>query len=120
MQDLFHVEYGEVFNIPLPSREERLRFFEDLILNQAAKAPVSKRETGECFYIVYFHIHFTDWEKRTPLTHSSFLCSAPSAGGATSSPSTSSPSAFCAGTAEARGTGGGHIQGAPSLPAGCH
>ncbi|XP_050988099.1 ATPase family AAA domain-containing protein 2-like isoform X2 [Labeo rohita] len=45
VQDLFHVEYGEVFNVPLPSREERLRFFEDLILNQAAKAPVSKRET---------------------------------------------------------------------------
>uniref|UniRef100_A0A9J7Z487 ATPase family AAA domain-containing protein 2 n=1 Tax=Cyprinus carpio carpio TaxID=630221 RepID=A0A9J7Z487_CYPCA len=44
VQDLFHVEYGEVFNVPLPSREERLRFFEDLILNQAAKAPASKRE----------------------------------------------------------------------------
>ncbi|XP_051574351.1 ATPase family AAA domain-containing protein 2-like isoform X2 [Myxocyprinus asiaticus] len=44
VQDLFHVEYGEVFDVPLPSREERLRFFEDLILNQAAKAPASKRE----------------------------------------------------------------------------
>uniref|UniRef100_A0A8C1SIL5 ATPase family AAA domain-containing protein 2 n=1 Tax=Cyprinus carpio TaxID=7962 RepID=A0A8C1SIL5_CYPCA len=44
VQDLFHVEYGEVFNVPLPSWEERLRFFEDLILNQAAKAPASKRE----------------------------------------------------------------------------
>ncbi|XP_067304167.1 ATPase family AAA domain-containing protein 2-like isoform X1 [Pseudorasbora parva] len=44
VQDLFHVEYGEVFNVPLPSRRERLRFFEDLILNQAAKAPASKRE----------------------------------------------------------------------------
>ncbi|KAL1259935.1 hypothetical protein QQF64_010512 [Cirrhinus molitorella] len=44
VQDLFHVEYGEVFNVPLPSREERLRFFEGLILNQAAKAPASKRE----------------------------------------------------------------------------
>ncbi|CAM4704056.1 unnamed protein product [Leuciscus chuanchicus] len=44
VQDLFHVEYGEVFNVPLPSREERLRFFEDLILNQAAKAPASKRK----------------------------------------------------------------------------
>uniref|UniRef100_A0A673J2N2 ATPase family AAA domain-containing protein 2 n=1 Tax=Sinocyclocheilus rhinocerous TaxID=307959 RepID=A0A673J2N2_9TELE len=44
VQDLFHVEYGEVFNVLLPSREERLRFFEDLILNQAAKAPASKRE----------------------------------------------------------------------------
>uniref|UniRef100_A0A9J7XUB5 ATPase family AAA domain-containing protein 2 n=1 Tax=Cyprinus carpio carpio TaxID=630221 RepID=A0A9J7XUB5_CYPCA len=46
-EDLFHVEYGEVFNVPLPSREERLRFFEDLILNQAAKAPASKREALE-------------------------------------------------------------------------
>ncbi|XP_073782714.1 ATPase family AAA domain-containing protein 2 isoform X1 [Danio rerio] len=44
VQDLFHVEYGEVFDVPLPSRDERLRFFEDLILNQAAKAPASKRE----------------------------------------------------------------------------
>ncbi|XP_016095717.1 ATPase family AAA domain-containing protein 2 isoform X1 [Sinocyclocheilus grahami] len=44
VQDLFHFEYGEVFNVLLPSREERLRFFEDLILNQAAKAPASKRE----------------------------------------------------------------------------
>ncbi|KAF4102852.1 ATPase family AAA domain-containing protein 2-like isoform X1 [Onychostoma macrolepis] len=44
VQDLFHVEYGEVFDVPLPSRKERLRFFEDLILNQAAKAPVSKRD----------------------------------------------------------------------------
>ncbi|XP_026084340.1 ATPase family AAA domain-containing protein 2-like isoform X1 [Carassius auratus] len=44
VQDLFHVEYGEVFNVPLPSREERLRFFEDLILNQAAKPLASKRE----------------------------------------------------------------------------
>lgn len=55
MQDLFHVEYGEVFDVPLPSREERLRFFEDLILNQAAKAPASKREAGEYFSGV-FHI----------------------------------------------------------------
>uniref|UniRef100_A0A8C1MC41 ATPase family AAA domain-containing protein 2 n=1 Tax=Cyprinus carpio TaxID=7962 RepID=A0A8C1MC41_CYPCA len=44
VQDLFHVEYGEVFDVPLPSQEERHRFFEDLILNQAAKAPVSKRD----------------------------------------------------------------------------
>uniref|UniRef100_A0A671ME99 ATPase family AAA domain-containing protein 2-like n=1 Tax=Sinocyclocheilus anshuiensis TaxID=1608454 RepID=A0A671ME99_9TELE len=44
VQDLFHVEYGEVFDVLLPSREERHRFFEDLILNQAAKAPTSKRD----------------------------------------------------------------------------
>ncbi|XP_026780120.3 ATPase family AAA domain-containing protein 2 isoform X1 [Pangasianodon hypophthalmus] len=44
VQDLFRIEYGEVFNVPLPTKEERHKFFEDLILNQAAKAPLSKRE----------------------------------------------------------------------------
>ncbi|KAI5612012.1 ATPase family AAA domain-containing protein 2B, partial [Silurus asotus] len=44
VQDLFRIEYGEVFNVPLPSKEERHKFFEDLILNQVAKAPPSKRE----------------------------------------------------------------------------
>ncbi|XP_043116667.1 ATPase family AAA domain-containing protein 2-like isoform X2 [Puntigrus tetrazona] len=44
VQDLFHVEYGEVFHVPLPSRGERLQFFEDLILNQASKPPASKRD----------------------------------------------------------------------------
>lgn len=55
VQDLFHVEYGEVFDVPLPSQEERLRFFEDLILNQAAKAPASKREAGEYFLWCFSH-----------------------------------------------------------------
>ncbi|XP_042560325.1 ATPase family AAA domain-containing protein 2-like isoform X1 [Clupea harengus] len=44
VQDLFRMEYGEVFEVPLPTRQERTRFFEDLILNQAAKAPASKRK----------------------------------------------------------------------------
>ncbi len=56
MQDLFHVEYGEVLDVPLPSREERFSFFEDLILNQAAKAPLSKRDAGEYFFYNVFHI----------------------------------------------------------------
>ncbi|KAI4873114.1 hypothetical protein NFI96_015547 [Prochilodus magdalenae] len=44
VQDLFLLEYGEVFTVSLPCEEERRQFFEDLILVQAAKAPVSKRE----------------------------------------------------------------------------
>uniref|UniRef100_A0AAR2K3Y5 ATPase family AAA domain-containing protein 2 n=1 Tax=Pygocentrus nattereri TaxID=42514 RepID=A0AAR2K3Y5_PYGNA len=44
VQDLFLMEYGEVFSVSLPCEEERRNFFEDLILVQAAKAPVSKRE----------------------------------------------------------------------------
>ncbi|XP_038145602.1 ATPase family AAA domain-containing protein 2-like isoform X1 [Cyprinodon tularosa] len=44
VQELFRVEYGEVFNVPAPSSQERRDFFEDLILNQAAKAPASKRK----------------------------------------------------------------------------
>ncbi|KAG9355751.1 hypothetical protein JZ751_000589 [Albula glossodonta] len=44
VQDLFRVEYGEVYNVQLPTEQERTKFFEDLILNQAAKAPASKKK----------------------------------------------------------------------------
>ncbi|XP_044214313.1 ATPase family AAA domain-containing protein 2-like isoform X2 [Thunnus albacares] len=44
VQELFRVEYGEVFLVPVPTSRERRNFFEDLILNQAAKAPASKRK----------------------------------------------------------------------------
>ncbi|KAM9724009.1 ATPase family AAA domain-containing protein 2 isoform 2-T2 [Menidia menidia] len=44
VQELFRVEYGEVFHIQVPTSRERRDFFEDLILNQAAKAPASKRK----------------------------------------------------------------------------
>ncbi|XP_071326843.1 ATPase family AAA domain-containing protein 2-like isoform X2 [Trachinotus anak] len=44
VQELFRVEYGEVFHIQVPTARERRNFFEDLILNQAAKAPVSKKK----------------------------------------------------------------------------
>uniref|UniRef100_A0A674JEA5 ATPase family AAA domain-containing protein 2 n=1 Tax=Terrapene triunguis TaxID=2587831 RepID=A0A674JEA5_9SAUR len=35
VQELFVDDYGEVFNVQLPNNEERRKFFEDLILNQA-------------------------------------------------------------------------------------
>ncbi|KAJ8334464.1 hypothetical protein SKAU_G00401030 [Synaphobranchus kaupii] len=44
VQDLFRVEYGEVYEVQLPTQQDRTRFFEDLILNQAAKAPASKKK----------------------------------------------------------------------------
>ncbi|KAM6936195.1 ATPase family AAA domain-containing protein 2 isoform 2-T2 [Lycodopsis pacificus] len=44
VQELFRVEYGEVFQVQLPTSRERRNFFEDLILNQAAKAPASKKK----------------------------------------------------------------------------
>ncbi|KAM9163982.1 ATPase family AAA domain-containing protein 2 isoform 3-T3 [Pangshura tecta] len=44
VQELFVDGYGEVFNVQLPNNEERRKFFEDLILNQAAKPPVSKKK----------------------------------------------------------------------------
>lgn len=47
VQELFRVEYGEVFHVQAPTSRERRRFFEDLILNQAAKAPASKKKAGE-------------------------------------------------------------------------
>ncbi|XP_054638061.1 ATPase family AAA domain-containing protein 2-like isoform X2 [Dunckerocampus dactyliophorus] len=44
VQELFRVEYGEVYHVPVPSSRERRHFFEDLILNQAAKAPASQKK----------------------------------------------------------------------------
>ncbi|KAF7654038.1 hypothetical protein LDENG_00075450 [Lucifuga dentata] len=44
VQELFRVEYGEVFHVQVPTSTERRHFFEDLILNQAAKAPASKKK----------------------------------------------------------------------------
>ncbi|KAK5598483.1 hypothetical protein CRENBAI_010127 [Crenichthys baileyi] len=44
VQELFRIEYGEVFHVPVPTSQERRDFFEDLIINQAAKAPASKRK----------------------------------------------------------------------------
>ncbi|PWA33619.1 hypothetical protein CCH79_00007429 [Gambusia affinis] len=44
VQELFRVEYGEVFRVPVPTSQERRDFFEELLLNQAAKAPASKRK----------------------------------------------------------------------------
>ncbi|XP_059195973.1 ATPase family AAA domain-containing protein 2-like isoform X2 [Centropristis striata] len=44
VQELFRMEYGEVLHVQVPTSRERKNFFEDLILNQAAKAPASKRK----------------------------------------------------------------------------
>ncbi|KAM8792413.1 ATPase family AAA domain-containing protein 2-like [Eudromia elegans] len=44
--ELFIEDYGEVFHTQLPTKEERRNFFEDLILNQAAKPPVSRKEAA--------------------------------------------------------------------------
>ncbi|XP_074743521.1 ATPase family AAA domain-containing protein 2 [Strix uralensis] len=41
IKDLFINEY-EVFQLHLPNKDERRKFFEDLIINQAAKPPASK------------------------------------------------------------------------------
>uniref|UniRef100_A0A6I8NZ06 ATPase family AAA domain-containing protein 2 n=1 Tax=Ornithorhynchus anatinus TaxID=9258 RepID=A0A6I8NZ06_ORNAN len=43
VQDLFVKDYGEVYDVRLPGKEERTTFFEDLILNQAAKPPASRK-----------------------------------------------------------------------------
>uniref|UniRef100_A0A4W3HNV8 ATPase family AAA domain-containing protein 2 n=1 Tax=Callorhinchus milii TaxID=7868 RepID=A0A4W3HNV8_CALMI len=44
VKEMFLCHYGEVFNVQLPGSEERKKFFEDLILRQAAKPPSSKRK----------------------------------------------------------------------------
>nr|XP_028592039.1 ATPase family AAA domain-containing protein 2 isoform X1 [Podarcis muralis] len=44
VQELFDKAYGEVFDVCLPSADERRKFFENLILHQAAKQPASKKK----------------------------------------------------------------------------
>lgn len=44
VQELFIHDYGEIFTVQLPCIEERTTFFEDLILKQSAKPPVSKKK----------------------------------------------------------------------------
>ncbi|KAK7887132.1 hypothetical protein WMY93_026753 [Mugilogobius chulae] len=44
VQEIFRMEYGEVFHVTVPTSRERRHFFEDLILNQAAKAPASRKK----------------------------------------------------------------------------
>ncbi|NWI65727.1 ATAD2 protein, partial [Todus mexicanus] len=45
IKELFINDY-EVFKVRLPSKEERRAFFEDLVLNQATKRPVSKNNAA--------------------------------------------------------------------------
>ncbi|CAK6980866.1 ATPase family AAA domain-containing protein 2-like [Scomber scombrus] len=40
---LFREEYGEVYTVSVPTRQERTNFFQDLVLNQAAEAPPTKK-----------------------------------------------------------------------------
>ncbi|NXU58616.1 ATAD2 protein, partial [Turnix velox] len=44
LKELFIEDYKEVFTVQLPTREERRRFFEDLVLNQVAKSPRPKKK----------------------------------------------------------------------------
>ncbi|KAM4549949.1 ATPase family AAA domain-containing protein 2-like isoform 3-T3 [Fundulus diaphanus] len=44
IQSLFREEYGEIYTMTVPTRQERTEFFQDLILNQAAEAPPSKNK----------------------------------------------------------------------------
>ncbi|NXK06734.1 ATAD2 protein, partial [Herpetotheres cachinnans] len=46
IKELFVNDYGQVFKIQLPNKEERRKFFEDLIINQAAKPPASKNKAA--------------------------------------------------------------------------
>ena len=47
LQVIFGTYYGEVITMRQPNEEERREFFEDLILVQAAKAPVKKKRAGK-------------------------------------------------------------------------
>uniref|UniRef100_A0A3P9IKA8 Bromo domain-containing protein n=1 Tax=Oryzias latipes TaxID=8090 RepID=A0A3P9IKA8_ORYLA len=42
---LFREEYGEVYTLKAPTKQERTAFFQDLLLNQAAEAAASRRKS---------------------------------------------------------------------------
>lgn len=44
VQELFRIDYGEVFQVQVPTSRERREFFEDVLLHQATKSPVSRRK----------------------------------------------------------------------------
>ncbi|XP_063735979.1 ATPase family AAA domain-containing protein 2-like isoform X2 [Eleginops maclovinus] len=44
VKELFRMEYGEIFHVQVPTSRERRNFFKELILNQACKAPASKKK----------------------------------------------------------------------------
>ncbi|CAJ0918124.1 unnamed protein product [Ranitomeya imitator] len=54
LQELFLDDYGEVFHVPLPSQKQRRAFFEDLVLNQAAKPPTSKKKSRLVKSVAFF------------------------------------------------------------------
>ncbi|XP_067400802.1 ATPase family AAA domain-containing protein 2B isoform X1 [Emydura macquarii macquarii] len=45
---IFRIQYEEVFYIQRPSEEDRLRFFQELILSQASMPPPKKKQTALC------------------------------------------------------------------------
>nr|XP_046274213.1 ATPase family AAA domain-containing protein 2-like isoform X2 [Scatophagus argus] len=45
IQALFREDYGEVYTISVPTRQQRTDFFHDLILRQAAEAPPSRNKS---------------------------------------------------------------------------
>nr|XP_006118592.1 ATPase family AAA domain-containing protein 2B isoform X1 [Pelodiscus sinensis] len=45
---IFRIQYEEVFYIQRPSEEDRLRFFQELILNQASMPPPKRKQAALC------------------------------------------------------------------------
>ncbi|KAM4687876.1 ATPase family AAA domain-containing protein 2 isoform 2-T2 [Discoglossus pictus] len=52
LKELFMDDYGEVFHVQLPSKEERKGFFMDLILNQTSKAPALKKAVLQALEVI--------------------------------------------------------------------
>ncbi|XP_069092116.1 ATPase family AAA domain-containing protein 2B isoform X2 [Pleurodeles waltl] len=46
VKGIFRTQYKEVFHIERPNEEDRLKFFQDLILNQAAMAPPKRKQSA--------------------------------------------------------------------------
>ncbi|XP_037549408.1 ATPase family AAA domain-containing protein 2 [Nematolebias whitei] len=52
IQFLFREEYGEVYTMSVPTRKERIDFFSDLVVNQAAEPPPSNNKAAQTMEIL--------------------------------------------------------------------
>lgn len=119
IQSLFREDYGEVYVLRVPTQQERTSFFQDLILNQAAEAPPSKRKTCVCDSAFMLWLLSPECDRSLTLSSSSSLSISGNGGPPPSSTAASSQNVG-ARAPPPGGAGGGRAARAPSLPAKHH
>lgn len=50
MKCIFKIQYEEVFYIQRPSEDDRRKFFQELVLNEASMPPPRRKKTGKLIF----------------------------------------------------------------------